>query len=139
MVQTYNKDNYSIEYAKEQNYNLFYNTEIMMREKLNYPPFCDIIQFSINSKTEYNVKKVANYLYNELNKEFYSIKNNVIIYQPVPAPIDKIKNKYRWRILIKCRFSNNIINLINNILDRYYKANYKDTRLLIDVNPNNMM
>ena len=139
VVQTYNKDNYSIEYAKVQNYNLFYDAEIIMRRNLNYPPFCDIIQFSINAKTEEQAKKMANKIHSELKKEFYQIKNNVLIYEPVPAPINKIKNSYRWRILMKCRFSNNIINLINNILNRYYKLNYKGTRLIIDVNPNNMM
>lgn len=139
IVQTYNKDNYSIEYAKKQNYDLFYRSEIMMRKQLNYPPFCDIIQFSINAKSETDVIKVSRYIYTELKKEFNSIKNNVIIYEPVPAPIDRIKNKYRWRILLKCRFNNNIINLINNIIDKYYKRNYKDVRLIIDVNPNNMM
>ncbi len=139
VVQTYNKDNYSIEYAKVQNYNLFYEAEIMMRRSLNYPPFCDIIQFSINAKTEEQAKRVAKKIHSELKKEFYLIKNNVLIYEPVPAPISKIKNSYRWRILMKCRFSNNIIDLINNILSRYYKLNYKGTRLIIDVNPNNMM
>ena len=139
VVQTYNKDNYSIEYAKMQNYDLFYKSEIMMRKSLNYPPFCDIIQFSINAKIEADVIKVSKYIYAELKKEFSPIKNNVIIYEPVPAPIDKIKNKYRWRILLKCRFNNNIINLINNIIEKYYKKNYRDVRLIVDVNPNNMM
>ena len=139
VVQTYNKDNYSIEYSKVQNYDLFYDAEIMMRRSLNYPPFCDIIQFSINAKTDEQAKKVAQKIHFELKKEFYHIKNNVLIYEPVPAPINKIKNSYRWRILMKCRFSNNIIDLINNILNRYYKLNYKGTRLVIDVNPNNMM
>ena len=139
VVQTYNKDNYSIEYAKKQNYDLFYRSEIIMRKTLNYPPFCDIIQFSINAKTETDVIKVSKYIYAELKKEFESIKNNVIIYEPVPAPIDRIKNKYRWRILLKCRFNNNIINMINNIIEEYYKKNYKNVRLIVDVNPNNMM
>ncbi|MBQ9297870.1 MAG: primosomal protein N' [Clostridia bacterium] len=139
VVQTYNKDNYSIEFAKEQNYDLFYNAEIMMRKSLNYPPFCDIIQFSINSKSDLDVKKVAKYIYNELKKEFNIIKNNILIFEPVPAPIDKIKNNYRWRILVKCRFNNRVIDLINNVLERYYKKNFKNTRLIIDVNPNNMM
>ena len=139
VVQTYNKDNYSIEFAKEQNYDLFYNAEIMMRKSLNYPPFCDIIQFSINSKSDLDVKKVAKYIYNELKKEFNIIKNNILIFEPVPAPIDKIKNNYRWRILVKCRFNNKVIDLINNVLERYYKKNFKNTRLIIDVNPNNMM
>lgn len=139
VIQTYNKDNYSIEYSKKQDYDLFYNTEIQMRKSLNYPPFCDIIQFSISSSTEQEVKKITKKIYEELKIEFLPIKNNVLIYEPVPAPINKIKNRYRWRILLKCRFNNIVINIINNWLNKYYEKNYRNTRLIIDVNPNNMM
>ncbi len=139
VIQTYNKDNYSIEYAKEQNYTKFYNSEIMMRQSLNYPPFCDIIQFGISSKNEVQARKNSKLIHEELKKEFNIIKNQVLIYESVPAPINKIKNNYRYRIIMKCRFNNNIIDLINNVLERFYKRNIKDTRLLIDVNPNNMM
>lgn len=139
VVQTYNKDNYSIEYSKKQDYDLFYNTEIEMRKSLNYPPFCDIIQFSVSSSTEQEVKKITRKIYEELKIEFLPIKNNVLIYEPVPAPINKIKNRYRWRILLKCRFNNIVINIINNWLNKYYEKNYRNTRLIIDVNPNNMM
>ena len=43
IIQTYNPDNFSIECSKEQNYDLFYETEIKLRKQLKYPPFCDII------------------------------------------------------------------------------------------------
>ena len=63
----------------------------------------------------------------------------MIVYKPLPAPIDKIKNKIRWRIIIKCKFDNNIIDLLNNTLDKFYKSNYKKTSVIVDVNPTNMM
>ena len=49
------------------------------------------------------------YLKNRVIKENIGI----ILYKALPSPIDKIKNKYRWRILIKCKFSDEIINLRN--------------------------
>ena len=48
IIQTYNPDNLSIEYSKKQNYELFYNTELMIRKQLKYPPFCDIILIGFN-------------------------------------------------------------------------------------------
>ena len=77
-------------------------------------------------------------LYNILQK---NIKDNNIkmeIYNPVVSPISKIKNKYRWRIIGKCNLNNSIIDLINNSLDEYYKLKFKNTRVIADVNPNNM-
>ena len=43
LIQTYNPDNYAIEFSKNQDYDLFYNAEIDLRKMLKYPPFCDII------------------------------------------------------------------------------------------------
>ena len=57
IIQTYNKENFSIQYAREQNYNKFYNAEIKIREQLKYPPFCDIIMCSISSKNENEARK----------------------------------------------------------------------------------
>ncbi len=43
IIQTYMPDEYSIQMAKNQDYEKFYNNEIKVREQLNYPPFCDIM------------------------------------------------------------------------------------------------
>lgn len=137
IIQTYNKDNYSIQYAKEQNYEKFYEDEISIRRQLNYPPFCDIILFSLVSKYEKEVKEISNYIHKILKKEF-RVYNSIIIMNPLPAPINKIKNRYRWRIIMKCKFSNNVIDTINKVLDEFYSKNYKNTRIIVDVNPTNM-
>ena len=133
IIQTYNPENYSIICAKQQNYDLFYKYEINLRKQLKYPPFCDIILFNIISRNEENVKKTSNLLYAELNKRS---NNKYIIYKPVPSPINKIKNKYRWRIILKCKFDNNMINIINEALNAC--GNDKKAIILVDVNPTNM-
>ena len=43
IIQTYMPDEFSIQMAKNQDFLNFYSNEIKVREKLNYPPFCDII------------------------------------------------------------------------------------------------
>ena len=68
------------------------------------------------------------------------ISNEYIIYKPVPSPINKIKNKYRWRIIIKCKkFNSKMIDSINYALNETNKLKITDTRIIVDVNPNNMM
>ena len=52
IIQTYNPDNFSIICAQKQDYKMFYNTEIALREQLKYPPFCDIILIGFNSLNE---------------------------------------------------------------------------------------
>lgn len=135
IIQTYSPENFCIECSKQQNYDNFYKTEIELRKQLKYPPFCDIIMFGINSSDKEEIKKASISLYNILKKygQVY-----LQIMPPLPAPIDKIKYRYRWRIIAKCKLNNKIINIINSSLEDYYKLKYKKTRVSVDVNPNNM-
>ena len=139
IIQTYNPDNFSIECAKKQDYDLFYNAEISMRKQLKYPPFCDIILIGFTSTNEAEVKEVANSIHEYLKNRVLTENLGIILYKAVPSPIDKIKNKYRWRILIKCKFGEEIIDLINNVMDKYQNLKTKNTKITIDLNPNNML
>ena len=135
ILQTYNPDNYSIICGQKQDYELFFSQEIMLRKRLNYPPFCDIITIKFQSTNEKEIKKVSEYIYKLLQKQNFL---NCNIYKPVPSPIDKINNQYRWRIIIKCIVTKTMINGINNILKQFYETKWKNTNIIVDINPNNM-
>lgn len=139
IIQTYNPDNFSIECAKKHDYNLFYNTEIRMRKQLKYPPFCDIILIGLTSNKEKEVIEISEDIHNYLKNRVLKENIGIILYKAVPSPIDRIKNKYRWRILIKCKFSDDIIKLISDTIDKYYSLKSKNVRITIDLNPENMM
>ena len=139
IIQTYNPDNFSIECAKEQNYELFYETEIGLRKQLKYPPFCDIILIGFSSENAEEVAEVAEKIHAYLKNRVLKENIGIILYKALPSPIDRIKNKYRYRILIKCKFSEEIIGLVNDTMEQYYALKKKNTRITIDVNPTNMM
>ena len=139
IIQTYNPDNFSIECAKKQDYDLFYNTEISLRKQLKYPPFCDIILIGFTSVIEQEVANVASKIHEYLKNRVLRENIGIILYKALPSPIDKIKNKYRWRILIKCKFGEEITDLINDVLEEFQKTKSKSTKITIDLNPNNMM
>ena len=139
IIQTYNPDNLAIEYSKKQDYKLFYDTEIIIRKQLKYPPFCDIILIGFSSENEKNVIESAKFMYMRLKDKIINDKLQIILYKPVPAPIDKIKNKIRWRIIVKCKFDDKIIDALNTSLKELEQANIKDVKTIIDVNPTNMM
>lgn len=135
IVQTYNPDNFSIECAKKQDYEMFYKTEINLRKQLNYPPFCDIILIGISSENERQVINTANDIYKELENNIEEMK----VYKPMPAPIDKIKNRYRWRIILKGKLDDRTTENINNVLNNMYSKSNNKTRISVDINPLNMM
>lgn len=141
IVQTYNVDNYSIKCAKKQNYDMFFNSEIKIRKQLKYPPFCDIIMIGITGSTEDDVVKSANKIYEYIEEEFDKINTeNINIIKPLPAPIDKIKNRYRWRIIIKTDVTDETIEILNKVLSKFYNENKNSkSRIVVDINPMNMM
>ena len=135
IIQSYNIDNYVIGYAQKQDYLAFYNTEIDFRKMLKYPPFCDIIMLKFQGENLEEIKKVSNNIYTFLKK---SINENVgIIYKPMPAPIDKIKNKYRWRMILKSKISGKLLDCIKYSIDNQNIK--KGTSIIVDINPTNMM
>ncbi len=135
IIQTYSPENFCIECSKQQNYDEFYKTEIELRKQLKYPPFCDIIMFGINSSDKEEIEKASEKLYKILKK--YGT-DDLQIMRPLPAPIDRIKYRYRWRIIAKCKLNNNVIDIINKSLEEYYKCKFKKTKISISTNPNNM-
>ena len=137
IIQSYTPENFSIECSKKQDYDLFYETEIALRKQLKYPPFCDIILISFNGLNEKEIQNVSNgmyeYLKQVLNEEEFKI------FKPIPCPVDKIQNRYRWRIIIKGNVDEKTNTVLNKALRMFYNQNLKNTRVSIDVNPNSMM
>ena len=137
IVQTYNPDNFAIQCASKQNYEEFYETEIALREQLKYPPFCDIMLIGFNSLSEKEIIELSNRVYNYLKNKLNG--QEFIVLKPMPSPIDKIQNRYRWRIIIKGNITEEVNSTINECLQKVYEANYKNTRVSVDINPNNMI
>ena len=137
IIQSYNPENFSIQDAQKQDYEKFYETEIALRKQLKYPPFCDIIVIGFNSINEEEIKKVSNLAYEIAVKNLDS--EEFKIFKPMPSPIDKIQNKFRWRIVIKGNMNEKANETLNELLKILYDKDYKNTRVTIDVNPNNMV
>lgn len=132
IIQTYMPDEFSIIASSKQDYEYFYSREINMREKLKYPPFCDIIVNVLTGPYDEMVKQ-------EANKLFEVYKDRFEVYPPMPAPISKVNGMYRWRIIFKKNVDNSVIDDINICINRYNKIKDSSIKLNIDINPNNMM
>ena len=104
---------------------------------MKYPPFCDIILVSFNSLNETEIKNVSEYVYKYLSENLDEEKFK--IFKPMPCPIDKIQNRFRWRIIIKGNMEETANNVLNNCLREVYNKNLKTTKVTIDINPNSMM
>lgn len=136
IIQTYNPDHFSIQAAQKQDYQTFFETEIALRNQLKYPPFCDIIVIGISSSEEEKNQKIGNWIYQKLLNLLP--KSEYAIFKPMPAPIDKIQNRYRWRIILKGNMNQQTNEQLNKLMEIITQKNQKDIRVTIDVNPNYM-
>ena len=138
IIQTYNPDSFCIQYSQKQDYKLFYDTEINIRKQLRYPPFCDIILIGISSTNYKEIEKNAKIIYEDIKQKIKTKKLQIILYKPVPAPIDKIKNRFRWRIIIKCKIDEKLIDEISDTIEKVSNTR-GNTRVIVDTNPTNML
>ncbi len=125
IIQTYNKEHYSIIAASKNDYVGFYNEEILFREQLDYPPFTNIFNIMFTSSDEKRIITLLHKLSEIMN--YYNRKGFFTILNPAPDIISKVKNKYRWRILIKgadydllvkfCLFSLDKLQMIESLSD----------------------
>ena len=102
---------------------------------MKYPPFCDIISIGLTDTDETKIKNISEKIYKYINDYIKKENINIMIYRPLPCPIDKIKNRYRWRIILKGKLNNKIIDIINLAISN---INSKTTRIIVDTNPTNL-
>lgn len=137
VIQTYTPNSLSLQYAIENNYNDLYNEEIKVRKIMNYPPFSTIFLINSISKDERKLKKFMNKVGESLRKLLDS-RENIQILGPVPCIITKLKDNYRWQIIIKGNLDNKLKLKIKDILYELNKSVYNEIRISMDINPNNM-
>ncbi|MDO8685376.1 MAG: primosomal protein N', partial [Clostridiales bacterium] len=158
VIQSYNTGDYSILAACNHDYQTFYKQEVMVREKLCYPPFTEIgvamVAGMDDKKTESAVQQVKERVIKEVSvhhSEASSISvassvsspfsaECVTILGPMRAPVSKIKDRYRWRLIIKHPDNDMLIELLTNVSDWYNKQRRFDSPYLsVDINPVSMI
>lgn len=139
IIQTYSPEHNAVVFAKEHNYAKFYENEIAMRRVMWYPPFCEMISVLFTGANEAMVAQCAR----SFARSVLPIKNSrqrIQLLGPVPAAITKIKNKYRWRLIIKCENSDWLTRALSAAAEECEKnKNYNKITIVIDKNPNNIL
>lgn len=135
VIQTYNPDDEVIIQSSKQNYKDFFKDEISVRRTLLYPPFSEFINVQFVSEKKDRALQVANEMHSELKSELDKLPyDDILIYNVCEAPVFKINNRYRYRFLIKTRYSKEIYDSIHEFYNKYKKNKY-NVNVGIDVNP----
>lgn len=134
-IQTYNPEDYSIVLAKNNDYISFYETEIKERELNFYPPFSNIFLIVISSGNEEKVLKCITHLHKIML--YYNQRTNFNILDATKTSVYKVKNQYRYKIIIKALEETRLKNFVLYCVDVLKKSiNTKDVMISLSLNPN---
>lgn len=139
LIQSNNPDHEVIRLAARQDYEGFYEREIRLRRLLTFPPFCDIALLTLSGKEEGRLQKCALLLADEikeLQKEFSEVE--YVAFGPFEAPVYRVDNKYRMRMVLKCRLNRMTHEFFGNLLCRFTEKAGRLASLSIDFNPSSL-
>lgn len=142
VIQTCNPQNDVIQIAAKQDYETFFEDELRTRKMLIYPPYCDICLIGFVGENENKVKSASqrftDILKQKLSGEYNELK--IIALGPMAARVSKISNKFRYRLILKCKNSARFRALMSEMLKvTGSEKAFIGVSVYIDINPENII
>ncbi|PKM77749.1 MAG: primosomal protein N' [Firmicutes bacterium HGW-Firmicutes-15] len=132
VIQTYNPDNPIIRLAGSQDYRRFYEQEISLRKLLVYPPYTQLLRIVFSSEAEAKVQQSANAIAHRIEEIIDASEEEIMVLGPASCPIYKIRNRFRYQIIIKCASLSLLRSIGKYILTTGVP---KDVKMDMDFNP----
>ncbi len=138
IIQTTHTDNFIFPLIKEHDYVSFYEKEIGYRQQLSYPPFSRLAVIEARSDDAVRSQSIASKIFLQLKTLLNEslLYKNVELLKPAPSLIFKLKNKFRYHVILKIgkekgqeSFLQKVKTLLNEIKLK------QDERIMIDVDP----
>ncbi len=140
IVQTYAPEHYTMRHLLEHDYRSFFAEEIEFRRALNYPPFGRLVSLRIDGPKPDQVEAKAKKLAQDLRAKLAGNakwREQIEVLGPAPAPLLKLRNHYRWQMLLKGTQSAVLLQFASQV--RALLPRSASNRLHIDVDPYSML
>lgn len=142
IIQTNNPDHEILALAAAQDYEKFYEREIKLRRLLVFPPFCDIALLTFTAQQEdalFRASAIIAERIRELTAEGGEYRDvSLITFGPFEAPVYRVDNKYRMRMVVKCRLNRRTLALFADLLCFFWRKMGKHLTMSIDLNPSSL-
>ena len=126
IVQVFNKEHYVLDALLNQDYQMFFDKEMVFRKRLGYPPFSHILSINLKDSSE---KRLSDSL---------SIINGLLAQSDIkhlnPVKLFKSNDLYRYRIFMIDRSYRRLIEQAGSIVNEYL-SNKNVSDILINVDP----
>lgn len=136
IIQTYSPDHYAVVEGKKQDYKNFYQKELEVRQLMEYPPFSSLIRIIISDFQENKAAVCSDIIARSIKEKF---PQSVEILGPAQAPISKIKNRYRWQLILKGTDLDTLREAAIWGCQRAKEQTQNTLRIIIDVEPQSIL
>ena len=136
IVQTFNPEHHSIVLAQAQDYEAFYQQEMILRHQSGYPPFYFTVKITISHPAEQVVAKKSYQIAEQL-KNGLSPESRIL--GPTPSGIARIKNRYYYQIILKYKHEVHLHRMLREILETSQSEQRKNLYVSIDYEPLNFI
>ena len=123
IIQTYNPDNEVLMMAANQDYSRFYEGEIRLRKSFCFPPFCDIAVITLSCADEQYLNMAAVRMRERIIERTEGSFGDVplVLYGPFEAPVYRVQNTFRMRLVMKCRLNRRTREMLSELLCEFSK------------------
>ena len=137
VIQSYTPDNLIISMAAKQDYDTFYDTEINIRKGMLYPPFADICLIGFVGESQHLTLRAANAFLQSFIKlaksEYPELPLRIL--GPSPALVVKVSNKFRYKLIVKCKNNREFRKLLSTLLIEFgNNKEYSNVTAYADMN-----
>ena len=139
-LQTFVPDHFVLNLAAQQDYDEFFEEEIALRKQLIYPPFCDICVVAFSAALESKAIEASNWFVRELAVRADKLRQTGVklpmrALGPAPCTLGRINNRFRYRLILKCRSNADLRGLISGMLTDCYKhPEFREVSIYADIN-----
>ncbi|MCZ6634295.1 MAG: primosomal protein N' [bacterium] len=135
VVQTYLPDGEAVQAAREHDFIAFSDIELSVRRALGYPPYGRMVLFLFKGRDEHEVAQKAGLCAEALRAE---APPEVEVMGPVQAPLARLKQVFRWQVILKAS-APGMINTLSRYALQQFGGKRKGVVLSIDVDPVSML
>jgi primosomal protein N' (replication factor Y) len=138
IVQSYEPDHPAIAFCPSQDYEAFASRELRLRKRASYPPYSRLVLMRVSAPREDSAAKAATLL-GDVAKKICGEKDEVLCLGPSPAPIAKLKGRFRWQLLLKSPSRPRLREAVESILREASGKMPPRARLAVDVDPQSFL
>jgi primosomal protein N' (replication factor Y) len=141
LVQTYRPSHYAVRCAVAHDFAAFASEELRYRAALGYPPYSKLANLRFDGLDALGVEQSAHgaaATLRERNETLPRVRQARIL-GPAPAPIERLRGRFRWQILVKAKSAGDLHALLRPLVERADRGRDGAVRLLVDVDPYGML